>query len=256
MAQRSRIPSWMATLGEGLLHWAFPDACLNCEAPLGFSPSLCPGCWEGIQTWGRLQDGVLDPVSPMATRAATRYIGAAREAILAMKLDARPGLSRRLADLIADITPALYDWREYSALIPIPSHRVRRAERGFSPTQLLAKRLGKRVGLPVQSNWLRRVKATKPLSRLEGPDARRLEVRGAFRCASIPELWRDRPALLLDDIVTTGATTAEAARVLGEAGLARVDVVCVARTIPDPPDPDDEESGPGDADDSAPHVIP
>ncbi len=192
----------------------------------------------------------------MATRAATRYMGAAREAILAMKLDARPGLSRRLAHLIADITPTLYDWREYSALIPIPSHRVRRAERGFSQTQLLAKWLGRRVGLPVQSSWLRRVKATTPLSRLEGPDARRLEVEGAFRCARIPEAWEDKPALLLDDIVTTGATTAEAARVLREAGLTYVDVVCVARTIPDPPDVDDDLADTGDADDASPHVIP
>jgi predicted amidophosphoribosyltransferase len=192
----------------------------------------------------------------MATRAATRYKGAAREAILAMKLDARPVLSRRLAHLIADITPALYDWREYSALIPIPSHRVRRAERGFSQTELLAKWLGRRVGLPVQSRWLRRVKATRPLSRLEGPDARLLEVQGAFRCARIPNAWGDKPALLLDDIVTTGATTAEAAHVLSRAGLTRVDVVGVARTIPEPPDLDDDLSDFGDADDVSLHVIP
>jgi ComF family protein len=255
MERTSRLRSSLALLGSGALHWAFPDACRNCEAPLGFSPTLCPSCWRGIQTWGRMQDGVLDPASPMATRAATRYKGAAREAILAMKLEARPRLSRRLAHLIADIAPALYDWSEYGALIPIPSHRVRRAERGFSQTELLAKWLGSRVGLPVQSNWLRRVKATKPLSRLEGPAARRIEVQGAFRCARIPDTWGDRPALLLDDIVTTGATTAEAARVLGEAGMTRVDVVCVARTVPDPPVLDDLNY-PGGADDASPNVIP
>ena len=240
-------------LGSGALHWVFPDTCHECGEPLGFSPTLCPSCWRGIQTWGRMQDGVLDPASPMATRAATRYKGAARELILAMKLEARPGLSRPLARLIADITPALYDWREYSALIPIPSHRVRRAERGFSQTELLAKWLGRRVGLPVQSGWLRRVKATRPLSQLDGPAGRRREVHGAFRCADIPEAWREKPALLIDDVVTTGATTAEAARVLSEAGLTRVDVVCVARAMSGPPGLGD---GSGDADGSSLYVIP
>ncbi|MBT3270654.1 ComF family protein [Candidatus Poribacteria bacterium] len=184
--------------------------------------------------WDRRQDATLDGEAPMEARAATRYSGATRDAILAMKGEARLGLCRRLADLIADISPALYDWDEYAALIPIPSHRVRRAERGFSQTELLAKRLSRRVGLPVQTRWLRRVKATRPLRLLEGRHERSAEVRDAFRCRAIPKERHGSAALLLDDIVTTGATTMEARSALIDAGLGRVDVICVARALGSP----------------------
>lgn len=234
MSSASVLRAALGALGEGVLRWAFPDECRQCETPLGASRTLCPDCWAGIQTWGRMQDPSLDPEASTEARAATRYHGAAREAILAMKMDARPGLCRPLANLIADITPPLYKWDEYVALVPIPSHRVRRAERGFSQTDLLAKWLSPRVGLPARPGWLRRVKATRPLSRLEGgPEARREEVRDAFRCGVIPDDFHGRAALLVDDIVTTGATTSEAARALMAAGLGRVDVICVARALPD-----------------------
>ncbi len=233
-------------LAEGALHWAFPDECRHCGTPLGASPTLCPDCWDSIPMWGRLQDATLEGAGQMEARAATRYSGAAREAILAMKGEARLGLCRRLAGLIADITPALYDWDEYTALVPIPSHRVRRAERGFSQTGQLAKWLGRRVGLPVQARWLRRVRATRPLRLLDGRDERREEVRDAFRCRAIPEERHGGAALLLDDIVTTGATTMEARRALIDAGLGRVDVVCVARALGAP------DGSYDDTDDAAP----
>ena len=226
------------SLWEGILRWAFPDECRGCGVPLGASPTLCPTCWAGIQTWGRLQDTSIsapeEPDAAMEARAATLYDGAVRGAILAMKMEGRPRLCRPLANLIANITPPLYQWDDYIALIPIPSHRVRRAERGFNQTELLAKWLSPQVGLPVRASWLKRVKATRPLSGLEGGmEARRDEVRDAFRSGPIPEEQQGSSALLVDDILTTGATTTEAARGLIAAGLGRVDVICVARSLPD-----------------------
>jgi ComF family protein len=170
--------------------------------------------------------------SPLGcTRAATLHDGAVREAIHALKYSARPGLAAPLAELILSVDPPLFRWQEYQALVPIPLHRVREAERGFNQAGRIARALSKSLGVPVQGGWLRRTRATPPLAGPGGYEERALKVRGAFR-ARLPPDAAGCSVLLVDDVLTTGATTSEAARVLVEARAGRVDAVAVARALP------------------------
>jgi ComF family protein len=127
-------------------------------------------------------------------------------------------LARLAAEAFVDSTP--------KALIPIPLHATRLRQRGFNQALELARYWGRRQGIPVLPQALIRTRATETQSSLPA-EARRTNVAGAFQASGI------LPAhvALVDDVVTTGSTTAEAAKALLQAGASRVDVWCLARVV-------------------------
>ncbi|GIX05962.1 MAG: hypothetical protein KatS3mg115_0365 [Candidatus Poribacteria bacterium] len=160
-------------------------------------------------------------------RSVSAYEGALRLAIHALKYSARPRLARRLGELWLQIPEPPFARERYTALIPVPMHRARLRERGFNHAELLARALSARIGVPVAAGVVRRVRATQPLYPL-GPEERREAVAGAFR-ARLPGELQGRPLLLVDDIITTGATISTLAQALQEEGAGPIDAVSLAR---------------------------
>jgi len=114
-------------------------------------------------------------------------------------------------------------------LVPIPMRPDERRARGFNQAHRLAEVVGDRLGLPVSGDALEKTLATAPQSTT--PSGRRAEnVRGAFRCRC-PDAIAGRPVLLVDDLVTTGATSGACAAELLAAGARSIDVVCFARAL-------------------------
>jgi ComF family protein len=114
-------------------------------------------------------------------------------------------------------------------VVPVPLHPARLAERGFNQAELLAAACAPRWRLPVLGRALVRVRPTRPQTDLDA-EARRVNVRDAFR-APRPAGVRDRRLLLVDDVLTTGATAAAAARALRAAGARAVGVLTLARVV-------------------------
>jgi ComF family protein len=112
--------------------------------------------------------------------------------------------------------------------VSVPLHFMRRLQRGFNQAESLAGCLARQLNLPHRSRILRRVRRTRPQSELRRDD-RRENVRGAFWARATADL-RGSTVLLVDDILTTGATCSEAARALKAAGAARVVVAVIARS--------------------------
>jgi ComF family protein len=133
-----------------------------------------------------------------------------------------PLLADMLAEKIAARNTPLPD-----ILIPVPLHRTRLQERGFNQATELARRLGRRLALPVDHRRCRRDRNTRPQS-LTPTGLRRRNLRGAF--SVIGELPVDARVAIVDDVMTTGHTAEELARVLRHAGAARVEVWIVARS--------------------------
>jgi ComF family protein len=118
---------------------------------------------------------------------------------------------------------------EDGVVVPVPMCAADRRLRGFNQAEALADAVGERLRLPVVRGALEKAVATAPQSATPTPN-RAENIRGAFRCR-LPRALEGRPVLLVDDLVTTGATAGACAAVLLAAGTRSVDVVCFARAL-------------------------
>ncbi len=135
---------------------------------------------------------------------------------------------RSLAGPLAELLASHYPFGDDAILCPVPLHATRLRARGFNQALLLARGLARRRGLALAPRLLARVRPTSEHAGL-GAEARRNNVRDVFRVRPGPAL-AGRPVVLVDDVLTTGATADACARALLAAGASRVDVYTVGRT--------------------------
>jgi ComF family protein len=136
---------------------------------------------------------------------------------------------RTLAAPLAALLAARYPFAADALLVPVPLHTARLRSRGFNQALLLARGLARRRSLALAPRLLMRVRPTEEHARLDA-EARRRNVRDAFRIRSGTPL-AGRSVVLVDDVLTTGATADACARTLRAAGAGRVDVYTVGRTV-------------------------
>ncbi len=231
----------------GFLSWIFRPQCAACGAALSSglpfcaacSPSLeenlasCPSCAEP-QLRGRSETCQRCRERPLPLNkiiAPWQYGGALAEALVRMKFQGRSEIARTLAPLIAPVLVATAVVDDATFIAPIPLHWTRRLRRGFDQTQLLLRHASSTTRLPAPvTSLLTRVRATEYQSRTGDVRGRQQNLAGALRVAP---RWSDKLAganvILFDDVVTTGATMAAAARALRRAGAKRVVGVALAR---------------------------
>jgi ComF family protein len=229
-----------------VLDLVFPPLCPVCAGILGAGrrDPLCGACWEGFERisppWCRCCGAPLGieglcgacrsrrPRFAYA-RAAVVYGDLVREAIHAFKFGGRRGLATPLGDLLAGLGLSALPGAAPDALVPVPLHPRRARERGYDQALLLARRLERAWGVPVVADALLRAVPTQPQTDLDAAERRR-NVRDAFAVRR-PELIAGRHVVLVDDVLTTGATAGECARSLYRAGAAAVGVLTVARAL-------------------------
>jgi ComF family protein len=191
----------------------------------------CPRCAASVGPHALVEDGCLVcRKERFAFESASRlgaYEGLLRSVILALKHHSNEGLAELVGELWGAVGGEALLALQAEMIVPVSLHWWRRLRRGYNQSEALARGLARRLRLPVDTSCLRRVRRTLPQSSLS-PEGRKANVRGAFRAADLSRL-QGRTVLLLDDILTTGATLNEAAKALREGGAARVAVAVLAR---------------------------
>jgi len=256
----SRIPdTLLATLsgwGQISLDFVFPAECQYCRAFAGDDRIgvFCRACWESITL-------VPEPVCPCCgqpfrssvvlrhapeflcghcrrmppffdqARGIAVYEGVMRAAVHHLKFHQKASLALPLARFMLAHLPPSVAFSDYHAVLPVPLHPSRQRQRGYNQTALLARPLAGSFKLPLLCGNLIRIRPTPEQALITtGRQARQDNVRNAFRVRDLLAI-RNKRLILVDDVVTTGATVNECARVLKAAGAASVLVLALSRPL-------------------------
>jgi len=229
-----KVYQWVARLQDLL----FPAHCRLCGSPAATAFRLCPACEQELP-W--LAAGCVQCARAVATQTrcgrcqkrpppfdCTTALFHYRPPVDHLLKRLKFGNELAIAPLLAGMLAGSLSLRSEplpGLLVAVPLHRTRLRERGFNQAALLATRLGERLAIPVAQRLCTRRRATHPQSLLS-PTARRLNLRNAFDVHGTPPATH---VAVVDDVMTTGHTAGELARVLKQAGVQRVEVWVIAR---------------------------
>jgi len=204
--------------------------CAACSAGLFHDPHLCcPRCAARVGPFGVTNGNCAacraDASPFVATVRLGPYEGPLRDAVLRIKSNTQEGLAELLGEQLAQIHADRLRAMALDAIVPVPLHWWRRLRRGYNQSAAIARGISSRLGVACRYWWLRQVRLTKPQKTLTCPTQRKENVKGAFVARG---QVRGLHVLLVDDVMTTGATATEAARALRRAG-ASVSVAVLAR---------------------------
>ena len=245
---------------EPLLDFMFPPRCPSCGAAIGRHGGLCAECWAGLaipaEPWcaacqrpfgesGPAEAAICAPCLAHPPRhagifAATLYTPVSRKLVLAFKHGRRIAMAPMLARLIAARLP---DDGGDRLIVPAPLHRWRLWARGYNQAALLGRELEKLGKGRLLVDGLERRRRTPPLGGL-GAKARRRALWGAIAAReSAKPAIEGRHILLVDDVLTSGATSEACVRALRRAGARSVRIACFARVLDEALDHTNETPG-------------
>jgi len=243
----SRLTEALGSVFRLAVDVALPRLCAACREPVD-GEGVCAACWSKLSFIAppyceRLgipfpfdpgpgvlsMEAIADPPAYRRARAAVRFDDVARDLVHALKygdrLDLAPMMGRWMATASRGLTA------EADAIVPVPLHWRRQWARRFNQAALLSEVISRASGVPVALTALKRVKATPQQVGLSQSE-RAINVQGAFRVGPSGKAEvAGRRLILVDDVITTGATVDACARALLRAGAAHVDVLAFARVV-------------------------
>jgi len=248
----------MNALLKSAIMFLYPAQCRHCGESLDPSDGhyICKSCWQEVkfiekpycETCGRPLDprAALPDVIPSCNRcpenallrkarSAAVYNSPAGTAIQLLKYQGKSVMAEPLADLMVQAMPMFFGMEDYDCIVPVPLHKKRRRKRGYNQVELIGEVLSSRTGIPMKTHCLIKTVNTPPQVGLSYQERQR-NVRGYFDVVNPADLSGKR-ILLIDDVLTTGATVTESARMLMRKGRAKyVDVFTLLRVVMDVPE--------------------
>lgn len=205
--------------------------CVACEAEMPWLGEHCQTCALPLPEAGLTCDGcLLEPPAYEQVAVPWRYDFPVDSLITRFKHNAKWPFGHLLADVLSQYLQHRFDedLPRPDALLPVPLAARRLRQRGFNQAAMLARWLSKQLDLPCEENVVHRIQDTSAQQDLDAK-ARKRNLRNAFALTSDANV-KGRHLALVDDVLTTGSTAQALARLLMNAGAARVDVYCLART--------------------------
>ncbi len=240
----------LKTTGKHLLNILMPARCLNCGAFVEDVNTLCMECWNNIEFIGNpccsicsfpfeydMGEGAICAAcaakEPKYTRAVSvfRYNRDSRKLVTRFKYSDKIGAAMTFAGWMERAGRSML--ADSDIITPVPLHRMRLLTRHYNQAALLANNIGRISGIRVMPDLLLRVKNNIPQAALSQKE-RLKNVRGAFtlnKRVAEKDLLAGKNIMLVDDVMTTGATIEECSRVLKKAKASKVYVLTLSRTV-------------------------
>ncbi|QIG95833.1 MULTISPECIES: ComF family protein [unclassified Bradyrhizobium] len=238
--------AWLRT-ARLMLDIALPTLCVSCREPV-HGEGVCAACWAKLSFIAQpfcprlgipfvydpgpellSMEAIANPPSYQRARAAVRYDDVARTLVHALKYQDRTDLAPTMGRWMARAGKELLE--EADMLVPVPLHWRRGWSRRYNQSGALAKAIARQSGVKMVSEALRRVRATEQQIGLSRKD-RASNVQGAFGVAAERKAdIQGRRVILVDDVLTSGATVDACARALLRAKASQVDVLVFARVV-------------------------
>lgn len=232
-----------------LVDLVYPPRCPLCGGGVGTQSGLCASCWgelvipaepscklcQSPMDISGAEEGVVvcaaclaKPPAHDGIAAATLYTDAARKLVLSFKRGRKIGLAPMMARLIAARIPDLEDdW----IAIPVPLHRWRLWQRGYNQSALLASELAKQCGIEAMVDGLVRRKYTRPLGGLGRVERAAMLADAIAANPARAKALEGARVVLVDDVLTSGATTDACLQALRRAGVEKVRIACFSRVL-------------------------
>ena len=245
MQLSATLPAQLRRLGRAVVDGVLPPRCLACGTIVDEPDALCSSCWAGMTFFAPPWCAVcgLPFPHPMGeeavcadcarqkpswdrARAVMRYDKHSRHLVLALKHGDRTHVARALGRWMGRAGAELLEGADM--IMPVPLHWTRLFTRRYNPAGLLAHAVRAAGGPPVMADWL--VRRRTPSQGRLGPVARVRNVRGAFAVRRGCDV-KGKRIVLVDDVLTTGATVEECARVLRRGGAAFIGVLTLSRAV-------------------------
>ncbi len=207
-------------LSHQLISFILPQSCFLCGD--NSINCLCSACLAELPYQNLFKNIAVNNTQVIDIQAIFPYIFPIDKLIIAAKFHQNLAVLNLLGYLMAE---HLRIENRPDVLIPVPLHSKRLRQRGYNQSLELAKRIAKKTGIPLAYKICKRVKETLPQTSLSAHQ-RQSNIVDAFQVLELKKSWRH--VVLIDDVVTTGATVTELAKLFLNLGVPRVDVWCCA----------------------------
>ena len=218
-----------------LADFFFPRLCEICKEKLvGNEKIICPKCLSEIKIADddflevefQRKFSHLNVIDKFTSLFLFETNGNLQHILHQFKYNQKFGIGKFLGELIADKKDKFFSEAQPDMIIPVPLHRLKKAERGYNQSYFIAKGIAAKLKIPVRENLVKRKRYTESQTRMDIKE-RKQNVSGVFFLKHAPEI-SGKKILLLDDVITTGATISELGNLLKNAGAAKVYAISAA----------------------------
>ena len=203
---------------EVVLDFVFPPSCGICEK-IG-EGYLCKSCEKELEKY-LYSNNAKDKFH------LYKYTGIIRKRLIQYKFNEKTYLKDFFYESIIKNKKACEFLQCYDIILPVPIHKKRKKQRGYNQSELIARKIAKKLDLEVYNNVLIKIKNTKPQS-LMGVKERRKNAKGVYFVESVDKI-KDKNVIILDDIYTTGTTANECIKMMKKAGAKKVAIFTIAK---------------------------